>query len=61
MLPAVLTAEGRDRSMKCYIVIELGKEPKIIGVYKTKKAAEAVAYADSTAWRNVIEKPILDR
>ena len=47
--------------MKCYIVIELGDEPKIIGVYKTKAAAEAVAYADSTAWRNVIEKPILDR
>ena len=48
-------------SMKCYIVIELGKEPKIIGVYKTRKAAEAVAYADPSAWRNVIEKPILDR
>ena len=47
--------------MKCYIVVELGKEPKIIGVYKTKAAAEAVAYADPTAWRNVIEKPILDR
>lgn len=47
--------------MKRYIVVELGKEPKIIGVYKTKAAAEAVAYADPTAWRNVIEKPLLDR
>ena len=48
--------------MKCYIVIELakGREPKIIGVFRTKAAAEAVAYADPKVWRNVIEKPILD-
>lgn len=49
--------------MKCYIVIELakGKEPKIIGVYRTRAAADAVASADPKLWRNVIEKPILDR
>ena len=48
--------------MKCYIVIELakGKEPKIIGVYRTRTAAEAVACADPKVWRNVIEKPILN-
>ena len=48
--------------MKCYIVIELakGKEPKIIGVYRTRAAAETVASADPKVWRNVIEKPILD-
>ena len=49
--------------MKCYIVIELakGKEPKIIGVYRTRAAADAVAYVEPKVWRNVIEKPILDR
>lgn len=47
--------------MKCWIVIELakGREPKIIGVYRSRAAAEAVACADSTVWRNVIEKPLI--
>ncbi len=44
--------------MKCYIVIEVGDPPKIIGVYRTREAAERVAYATSDAWRNVIEKQI---
>ena len=44
--------------MKCYIVIELGDPPKIIGVFKTKESAEKAAYADSEAWRNIIEKEI---
>ncbi|MBR4319511.1 MAG: hypothetical protein IKP69_05610 [Oscillospiraceae bacterium] len=44
--------------MKCYIVIELGNIPKIIGIFKTKASAEKAAYADSKAWRNIIEKEI---
>ena len=50
------------RNTNCWIVIELvkGKEPKILGVFKTKSAAEAVAYADAKAWRNVIEQPLRD-
>ena len=44
--------------MKCYIVIELGDPPKIIGVFKTKASAEKVACADDKAWRNIIEKEI---
>ena len=44
--------------MKCYIVIELSDPPKIIGVFKTKASAEKAAYADSKAWRNIIEKEI---
>ena len=44
--------------MKCYIVIEVGDPPKIIGVYRTREAAEQVAYATAGAWRNVIEKQI---
>jgi hypothetical protein len=48
-------------SMKCWIVIELAKdrEPKIIGVYRSRAAAEAVACADPNVWRNVIEKPVI--
>ena len=44
--------------MKCYIVIELGDIPRIISVFKTKASAEKAAYADSKAWRNIIEKEI---
>ena len=44
--------------MKCYIVIELGNIPKIIGIFKTKASAEKAAYVDSKAWRNIIEKEI---
>ena len=44
--------------VKVYIVIELGTEPKIIGVYKTRKAAEAEAYKDAIVWRNVVEKEL---
>lgn len=44
--------------MKCYIVIELGDPPKIIGVFKTKASAEKAACADDKAWRNIIEKEI---
>jgi hypothetical protein len=44
--------------MKCYIVIELGDPPKIIGVFKTKESAEKAACADDKAWRNIIEKEI---
>ena len=44
--------------MKCYIVIELGDITKIIGVFKTKASAEKAAYADSKAWRNIVEKEI---
>ena len=46
--------------MRCWIVIELAKGdvPKIIGVYRTREAAEKVAYATADAWRNVIEKQI---
>ncbi len=48
--------------MKCWIVIELskGKPPKILGVFKTKAAAETVAYADQDAWRNVVEQTLRD-
>ena len=46
--------------MKVYIVIELQDTPKIIGVYKTRKAAEAVAYRDADAWRNVVEKELAE-
>ena len=48
-------------SMKCWIVIELAKdrEPKIIGVYRSRAAAEAVACTDPTVWRNVIGKPLI--
>ena len=45
----------KERSRKVYIVIELKAAPKIIGVYKTSKLAEAVAYSDSGAWRNVVD------
>ena len=43
--------------MKIYIVIEPHKDkpPQIIGVYKTKAAAEKAAYIPGAAWRNVIE------
>ncbi|MEE5994875.1 MAG: hypothetical protein V3G42_16875 [Oscillospiraceae bacterium] len=44
--------------MKCYIVIELGDPPKIIGVFKTRASAEKAACADDKAWRNIIEKEI---
>lgn len=52
--------------MKVYIVIELGvtgeaggaAEPKIVGVYRTRRAAEVAAYADSSVWRNVVEKQV---
>ncbi len=46
--------------MKCWIVIELtkGDAPKIVGVYRTRAAAEKVAYADPAVWRNVIERQI---
>jgi hypothetical protein len=44
--------------MKCYIVIELGDPPKIIGIFKTRASAEKAACADDKAWRNIIEKEI---
>jgi len=47
--------------MKVYIVIELGADtPSIIGVYRSRKAAEAVAYENPNAWRNVVEKILED-
>ena len=45
-------------SMKVYIVIEVGDPPRILGVYRTRVAAEKAAYKDSTAWRNVIERMV---
>lgn len=44
-----------------YIVIELAKDktPRIVSVHKTRKAAEKEAYADGTAWRNVVEKELV--
>ena len=44
--------------MKVYIVIETGETPKILGVFKTRAAAEKAAYKDAKAWRNVIEKEL---
>ena len=47
---------------KCYLVVELasGKAPKIIGLYKTRRAAESAAYTNATSWRNIIELPLQD-
>ena len=44
--------------VKVYIVIELRDTPKIIGVYRSRKAAEAVAYENASVWRNVVEKEL---
>ena len=46
--------------MKVYIVIELAEDPKIIGVYRNRKSAEAAAYEDPHVWRNVVEKKLED-
>ncbi len=42
---------------KCYLVIELTRNPHptIIGLYRTRAAAEIAAYSNATAWRNIIE------
>ena len=47
--------------MKVYIVIELKKDnvPIIRGVFKKKQDAEKTAFADASAWCNVIEKEVL--
>lgn len=47
--------------MKVYIVIAvLGrKTPKIVGVYTDKSKAEEVAYSNTDAWCNVIEKEVI--
>ena len=60
--PAGSSLRRKRNGGKCWIVIELARDadPKIIGVFKTKKAADAAAYADAGAWRNVIEPPLRD-
>lgn len=43
--------------MKMFLVVELKRAdlPRIIGLYRHKKDAEAAAYSPrATAWRNVI-------
>lgn len=45
---------------KAYLVIELTRNanPTIIGLYRTRAAAEIAAYSTATAWRNIIELTI---
>ncbi len=47
---------------KFYLVIELHSDaqPRIIGLYSTRRAAEAAAYKDADGWRNIIELPVKD-
>ena len=47
---------------KCYLVIELNNKPHptIIGLYRTRTAAEIAAYSTASAWRNIIELPLQD-
>ena len=61
-IPAGSSLRRKRNNRKCWIVIEIARdaEPKIIGVFTTKKAADAAAYADAGAWRNVIEQPLRD-
>ena len=47
-----------NKTKQVYIVIEVADISKVIGVYKTKAAAEKAAYSDSGVWRNIIEKPL---
>ena len=46
--------------MKVYVVVELTKDtPKILGIFKSKKSAEKVAYSkDIKNWTNIIEKEL---
>lgn len=45
---------------KFYLVIELNGSPTptIIGLYRSRTAAETAAYKDATGWRNIIELPL---
>ena len=53
---------GGNTMKKMYLVIELhgGEQPIIIGLFRTRHAAEAAAYRDATGWRNIIELPVQD-
>ena len=56
------TGAEEELHMKVYLVVELhkGDVPRIIGLYRSKKDAEAAAYGpDAHTWRNVIPLKVL--
>ena len=42
-----------------YIVIEVGENPRIKGVFWKKKDAEEEAYKDSSCWCNIIRREVV--
>ncbi len=47
---------------KYYLVIELttGAQPKVIGLYSSRRTAEIAAYRDASGWRNIVELTLKD-
>ena len=47
------------KKQKYYLAIELGlQQPRIIGLFSNRAAAEKAAYAPGIRWGNVIELPL---
>ena len=47
------------KKQKYYLAIELGlQQPRIIGLFSTRAAAEKAAYGPGIRWGNVIELPL---